>query len=76
MHSRGETNWGSMGPPAPNESTKTNCPPCDACVVNALNDQMLFGLALGEGEGDAMPWKIVFWATIENCVPVPLLFKL
>ena len=31
---------------------------------------------LGDGDGDAMPFKITFWAIIENSVPAPLLFGL
>ena len=75
MQSFGETNCGSIGPPTPIESTKDHCP-WPACVVNALKVQTFDGLALGDGDGDAMPLKIERCTRIENSVPVPLLFRL
>ena len=51
MQSLGETNCGSIGPPAPRESTKPHCPEPFACVTNALKVQMCEGLGLsGPGE--------------------------
>lgn len=66
MQSIGETNWGSTGPPTPIESAKVHTPWPVAWVTNALNVHLFEGLALGEGDGDAIPRKIDFCASREN----------
>jgi len=76
IHSFGETNCGSIGPPAPIESKNCHVPWLLACVVKALNVQTSAGVALGEGEGDTMPVKTDFWTSNENSVSVPLLLRL
>jgi len=50
MQSCGETNCGSVGPPAPIESRKYHWPWL-ACVTNALNVQILLGVAVGAVKG-------------------------
>jgi hypothetical protein len=49
----GETNCGSIGPPAPRESAKTHCPWLALFpAVNALKVQRLDGVGVGEDDGD------------------------